>query len=335
MIKIRGLKKTFGNLEVLKDINMVIEDGDIYGLVGRSGAGKSTLLRCINGLATYQEGSLTVDGCEVGDLDERGLMEFRRSIGMIFQQFSLMNRKTVYQNVAAPMECWHYPKDKIDRKVRELVELVGLSDKINEKPRSLSGGQKQRVAIARALTMDSKILLCDEATSSLDPKTTVSILELLKKINKETGITVVIVTHQMEVVRYVCNKMSILEHGEITAQGETKNVFIHRPPALRRLLGEEQLRLPSSGRNITIAHYLNDADEGKLFSSMALSLNMVFPVIDGQILNYGDDRFGTFIINVSDAQFPSVTEYLTKHEYTWFETDKSPDGVYKKEETAE
>lgn len=321
LIQIKGLKKTFGDLEVLKDINLTIEDGDIYGLVGRSGAGKSTLLRCINGLATYQEGTLTVDGHEVRELSEEQLREFRRRIGMIFQQFSLLNRKTVYQNVAAPMECWGYPKNEIDSKARELIDMVGLSEKINEKPRNLSGGQKQRVAIARALTMDSKILLCDEATSALDPQTTTSILDLLKKINEETGITIIVVTHQMEVVRHICNKISILEHGKITAQGETKEVFMRKPPALRRLLGEAHLKLPAEGHNITIAHYLNDYADGKLLTDMSLALGATFPVLDGQILDYGDDRFGMFIINVTDKQFPSITQYLDEHHFTWFENE--------------
>ena len=273
MIKISKLKKKFGNLEVLKNINLTIEDGDIYGLVGRSGAGKSTLLRCINGLTDYQEGSLTVDGKEVKEFNSYEMREFRKSMGMIFQQFSLLNRKTVYQNIAVPMQCWNYPKDEIDKKVRDLLELVGLSDKMNAKPRNLSGGQKQRVAIARALSMDSKVLLCDEATSALDPKTTLSILELLKKINKERGITIIIVTHQMEVVRNACNKISILENGEIAAQGETKEIFAQGPKALQNLLGEENTKLPNTGRNIRISHYVNDISEGKFRVYRIFSVN--------------------------------------------------------------
>ncbi|TQQ85878.1 methionine ABC transporter ATP-binding protein [Peptacetobacter hominis] len=319
MIKISGLKKKFDNLEVLKNINLTIEDGDIYGLVGRSGAGKSTLLRCINGLTDYQEGSLTVDGKEVKNFSSYEMREFRRGMGMIFQQFSLLNRKTVYQNVATPMQCWNYPKDEIDRKVKELLELVGLSDKMDAKPRNLSGGQKQRVAIARALSMDSKVLLCDEATSALDPKTTLSILELLKKINKERGITIIIVTHQMEVVRNACNKISILENGEIAAQGETKEIFAQRPKALQNLLGEESTKLPNIGRNISIAHYVNDISDGMLITKMSSDLNMTFSVVDGQILNYSDDKFGTVIINVTEEQFPAITKYLNDRNYEWRE----------------
>lgn len=320
MIKISGLRKVFDDLEVLKDIHLTIEDGDIYGLVGRSGAGKSTLLRCINGLTDYQEGSLTVDGCEVKNLSERKMREFRRGIGMIFQQFSLLNRKTVYQNVAAPMECWHYPKEEIDKKVKDLLELVGLSDKIYEKPRNLSGGQKQRVAIARALSLDSKILLCDEATSALDPKTTLSILELLKKINRERGITIIIVTHQMEVVRNACNKISILEHGRIAVQGDTKEIFIQRPKALQNLLGEERIQYPKTGRNITVAHYVNSVEDGMLLTRMAMELQMQFSVIDGEILNYGGEQYGTLTINVTDEQFPEVVKYLDERQYRWRES---------------
>ena len=208
MIEIKNLKKVWdGDTDpVLNDINLTIQDGEIYALVGRSGAGKSTLLRCINGLTSYQEGSVTVNGVEIKDLDDKEMREMRRHMGMIFQQFSLLERDTVYNNVALPMKCWGYSKEEIDKKVMELLDLVGLTEKKNAKPRNLSGGQKQRVAIARALTMEPNILLCDEATSALDPKTTNSILDLLMEINERIGITVIIVTHQMEVVRKACPK---------------------------------------------------------------------------------------------------------------------------------
>ena len=253
MIEIKNLKKLWEDdgSSVLEGINLTIEDGDIYALVGRSGAGKSTLLRCINGLTSYQEGSLKVDGCEIKDLKDKELREFRRHVGMIFQQFSLLERETVYKNVALPMQCWKYPKDQIDKKVRELLELVGLGDKMNAKPRNLSGGQKQRVAVARALTMDPKILLCDEATSALDPKTTNSILDLLMEINQKLGITVIIVTHQMEVVRKACNKACILENGKIADEGTVKEIFIKQPQSLKRLLGEETVKLPDEGHFIS------------------------------------------------------------------------------------
>lgn len=226
MIEINKLCKSFGSLEVLKDISLTIQTGEIYGLVGRSGAGKSTLLRCINALEPYQSGSLKIDGTEIKGLNKQQIRELRKGIGMIFQQFSLIERRSVYKNVALPMKCWKYDKNIIDKRVRELLELVEISDKIDARPSTLSGGQKQRVAIARALALDSHILLCDEATSALDPKTTQSVLHLLRDINQKLGLTIIVVTHQMEVVREVCDTISILENGKISAAGAVKEVFL-------------------------------------------------------------------------------------------------------------
>ena len=174
-------------------------------------------------------------------------------------------------------------KRQIDKKVRELLELVGLGDKMNAKPRNLSGGQKQRVAVARALTMDPKILLCDEATSALDPKTTNSILDLLMEINQKLGITVIIVTHQMEVVRKACNKACILENGKIADEGTVKEIFIKQPQSLRRLLGEEEEKLPDTGHNIQISYLVKDMKDGELFSTMTSELQYVFPIVNGLI----------------------------------------------------
>ncbi|MFW5668722.1 MAG: methionine ABC transporter ATP-binding protein, partial [Acetivibrio ethanolgignens] len=185
MIEITNVEKHFGDVSVLKDINIHINQGEIYGLIGHSGAGKSTLLRCINGLETYTGGSVKVKGREVKDLSPKELRSFRKDLGMIFQNFNLMNRKNVFENVSLPLEVWGAGKDEIKEKVNKLLELVGLSEKRYAKPSELSGGQKQRVAIARALALDPAILLCDEATSALDPKTTKDILSLLLKINEQ------------------------------------------------------------------------------------------------------------------------------------------------------
>ena len=321
MIEIKNLKKLWEDdgSSVLEGINLTIEDGDIYALVGRSGAGKSTLLRCINGLTSYQEGSLKVDGCEIKDLKDKELREFRRHVGMIFQQFSLLERETVYKNVALPMQCWKYPKDQIDKKVRELLELVGLGDKMNAKPRNLSGGQKQRVAVARALTMDPKILLCDEATSALDPKTTNSILDLLMEINQKLGITVIIVTHQMEVVRKACNKACILENGKIADEGTVKEIFIKQPQSLRRLLGEEEEKLPDTGHNIQISYLVKEMKDGELFSTMTSELQYVFPIVNGLIQDYQGDQMGIFVINIYDEHLGVVTDYLNQKGIKWRE----------------
>jgi D-methionine transport system ATP-binding protein len=337
MIEIKNLKKVWEDTgsPVLEDINLTIQDGEIYALVGRSGAGKSTLLRCINGLTSYQEGSLKVDGHEIRDYSYNELREFRRHVGMIFQQFSLLERETVYRNVALPMTCWKYPKDEIDRKVKSLLELVGLSDKMNVRPRNLSGGQKQRVAIARALTMDPKFILCDEATSALDPKTTNSILELLMEINQKLGITVIIVTHQMEVVRKACSKACILENGRITAEGSVRDIFFNQPESLLKLLGEEDVKLPAEGHNIQITHLLNDLSDGELFGRMYEELKIVFPIINGTIQEYENDHMGIFTINVKDKDLAAVTGYLDDHGIRWKEiaaADDSDDEERQEEE---
>lgn len=225
MIIAENLCKNYGDLQVLKNINLKIEDGDIYGLVGKSGVGKSTLLRCINGLETYQSGSLKVEGEEISQKKRKSLRAFRKQIGMIFQHFSLLERKSVRENISLPMKCWGISGKEAEKEVERLAAIVGLEEKLDVKARNLSGGQKQRVAIARALTLNPRILLCDEATSALDPKTTKDILELLKKINQELHITIVMVTHQMSVVREICNKVSILENGKIVEEGDVVSVF--------------------------------------------------------------------------------------------------------------
>lgn len=325
MIEIKDLKKIWEDdgTSVLENINLTIKDGDIYALVGRSGAGKSTLLRCINGLTSYQEGSLKVDGCEIRDMEDKELREFRRHVGMIFQQFSLLERETVYQNIALPMRCWKYPKEEIDKKVKELLELVGLTEKMHVKPRNLSGGQKQRIAVARALTMDPKILLCDEATSALDPKTTDSILDLLMEINRKIQITIVIVTHQMEVVRKACNKACILEHGKIAAEGTVKEIFIRQPGALRRLLGQEQLRtqmqMPQTGHRIRIAYAVDNIQDAGFFGRMSKDLDHIFPILDGQIQEYQNEKMGIFMIHVDDGYMEKAARYLDGQHVDWYE----------------
>lgn len=252
MIKINNVYKSFNDVEVLKDITLEIKKGEVFGLVGHSGAGKSTLLRCINGLETYDKGSILVkQEQEVKALGNKSLRSFRKNLGMIFQHFSLLERRNVYDNVALPLECWGYNKADIDKRVLELLELVGLSDKKKNKPRELSGGQKQRVAIARALALNPNILLCDEATSALDPNTTKSILALLRDINEKLGITIIMVTHQMEVVKEICQRVAIMEDGQVIAVGKTEDLFLENSKALKTLIGEEEI-LPNEGINIRL-----------------------------------------------------------------------------------
>lgn len=239
-IEVRHLSKTFqqkGNsVEALKDISLTIEEGDIYGIIGMSGAGKSTLVRCFNYLEKPTSGEVIIGGRELGTLSGKELRAQRSDIAMIFQNFNLLMQKNVVDNICFPMRIQKIKKREAREKALELLETVGLSDKAHAYPSQLSGGQRQRVAIARALASDPKILLCDEATSALDPQTTASILALLKEINQKFGITIVIITHQMSVIREICSHVAIVEQGQIVEQGLVEDIFNHPRSKVARSL---------------------------------------------------------------------------------------------------
>ena len=315
MIKLMGVKKSFGNVQVLKDISIEINEGEIYGLIGHSGAGKSTLLRCINGLESYDDGLVNVMGNEVKSLNKNELRAFRKDLGMIFQNFNLLNRKTVYKNIALPLEVWGYDKDKIKKRVLELLKLVDLEDKINSKPAQLSGGQKQRVAIARALALNPKILLCDEATSALDPNTTKSILALLRDINEKLGITIIIVTHQMEVVKEICQRVAIMEGGQVIAVGKTEDLFLKNSKELKTLIGEEEI-LPNEGINIRL-FFPKDNSNDSIITAMARELDIDFSIVWGKLERFRDDVLGSLVINIKENQKDEVVKYLTSKNMPW------------------
>lgn len=279
MIKLVNVRKSFGELEVLKDINIEIHEKEIYGIIGQSGAGKSTLLRCINGLETYEQGTITVGDTEVNVHDKKALRNLRKNMGMIFQNFNLLSRLDVYDNVALPLRFWgeNPNTQKNKEKIEHLIELVGLKDKIHEKPANLSGGQKQRVAIARALVNDPKILLCDEATSALDPRITRGILDLLKQINEELGITIVIVTHQMEVVKQICERVAFLKHGVVLAEGKPEELFVKPNEDIKKFLGEEGQMLPTTGVNVQL-FFTNDSSDEPVITEMARELGIDFSI---------------------------------------------------------
>ncbi|NSA04693.1 D-methionine transport system ATP-binding protein [Clostridium beijerinckii] len=229
MIELKNIQKIFNKkgakVEALKGVNLQVDKGDIFGVIGFSGAGKSTLIRMVNYLEQPTSGEVIVDNKNLGKLTTKELREVRKQIGMIFQHFNLLESKNVFENVAIPLVLNHRPKDEIESRVNELLEFVGLEDKAKAYPSELSGGQKQRIGIARALATNPLILLCDEATSALDPQTTGSILQLLKKINREYNITILMITHEMAVIREVCNKVAVMENGEIIEQGNLLEVF--------------------------------------------------------------------------------------------------------------
>ncbi|HBG4142903.1 methionine ABC transporter ATP-binding protein [Clostridioides difficile] len=317
MISIKNVNKYYGKIQVLKDVSIEIESGEIFGIIGHSGAGKSTLLRCINGLEEYQEGSVLVSDKEVKSLNEKQMRDLRKELGMIFQHFSLLERKTVFDNVALPLECFGYSKAEIKKRVLELLEVVGISEKKNDKPRNLSGGQKQRVAIARALALNPQVLLCDEATSALDPNTTKSILSLLEDINKKLGITIIVVTHQMEVIKQICGRVAIMENGEVLEVGDTEEIFLRNTKGLRKLIGEESIILPK-GTNIKIL-FPKDISNEAIITTMARELNIDVSIIFGKLEQFKDDILGSLIISISDKSGEQVKQYLTSKGIRWEE----------------
>ena len=317
MIDISNLNKYYGETKVLNNINIHMKKGEIFGIIGHSGAGKSTLLRCINRLETYEEGSILVEDKEVKDLSENELRFLRKDLGMIFQHFSLLERKTVFENVALPLECFKYSKEEINKRVDELLKLVGIDDKKNQKPRNLSGGQKQRVAIARALALNPKVLLCDEATSALDPNTTKSILNLLQDINKKLNITIIMVTHQMEVIKQICSRVAIMEGGKVLEIGDTEELFLQNSKNLQKLVGEEDIVLPK-GTNIRII-FPKEISNDSIITSMARNLDIDFSIICGKLEKYREDILGSLIINVSSEHKEKIKKYLDEKEVRWEE----------------
>ncbi len=315
MINIKNLNKFYGDTKVLDNINLDIKEGEIFAIVGHSGAGKSTLLRCLNGLEEYSEGFLKVNNKEIKELEKDELREFRKNVGMIFQHFSLIQRKTVYENVALPMQLWGYSKEEISSKVKELLTLVGLEKKTKSYPNELSGGQKQRVAIARALTLNPEILLSDEATSALDPNTTISILNLLKEINEKLNITIVIVTHEMDVVKQIAQRSLLLEHGHIIGLDDTEELFLKPDTKMKEFLGESEV-VPQNGVNIKL-YFPKDNTSQSFITSMARKLDMDFNIVWGKLEEINGHIVGNIVFNIENENKERVLEYMKDKDIVW------------------
>lgn len=267
MIQLEHISKSFvtasGTVHAVQDVNLQIGEGEIFGIIGFSGAGKSTLVRCINSLERPTEGRVIVDGEDLTAMDLKKLREVRKKIGMIFQHFNLMRSRTVFQNIAFPLKKSGLSKAEKEKKIESLLELVGLSDKKDAYPSQLSGGQKQRVAIARALANDPKVLLCDEATSALDPQTTQSILKLLKQVNETLGITIVLITHEMAVVKDICDRVAIMEQGRVVEEGDTVSVFSHPKEAMTKDFIDTASNLGKIHDLIAEGHSLTEIQPGE------------------------------------------------------------------------
>jgi len=315
VIKIENLKKFYGATQIIDGVSLTVEKGEIFAIVGHSGAGKSTLLRCINGLEDYQSGSLKVFDKEISALKDRELRELRRDVGMIFQHFALMARKTAFENVATPLKFWGYSDGEIKKRVSELLDLVGLANKAASYPGELSGGQKQRVAIARALALSPKILLSDEATSALDPNTTNSILELLKQINQTLNISVVLVTHEMEVVKSIARRAVLLESGKIIGSGTIEELFLKPDEKMKEFLGEDEI-LPSEGVNIRL-FFPKEVAQNSVITHMARTLNIDFNIVWGKLEKLNENVLGSLVINVDPKDEARVTEYIKQSGVLW------------------
>ena len=316
-IQIKNLCKVYqipgGEVHALQNINLTIEKGDIYGIIGMSGAGKSTLIRCLNRLDTPTDGQVLIDGQNVLAMKKKELLQTRRRMAMIFQQFNLQMQKTVARNVRYPLEIARVPKKEADARVMELLRIVGLEEKAKAYPAQLSGGQKQRVAIARALAGDPEMLLCDEATSALDPMTTQSILALLQKINQEMGITVVLITHEMAVIRQICNKVAILDGGKLAEEGSVDDVFMHTKSAAgRRLFGilPDQEEVPPQP---AIRIVFDGSTAGQpIISKLVKDLGMDVNILSADVRQLNGKSFGQMMIARPEdpTDVKRVMEYL-------------------------
>ena len=319
IIEIKNLTKTFGSgenqVEALRDVNISVESGEIFGIIGLSGAGKSTLVRCINLLERPDEGQVLFHGQNMMTMTDKQLRLQRRKITMIFQSFNLLEQRTALDNICFPLELVGTPRKEAVKRAKELLEIVGLPDKANAYPVQLSGGQKQRIAIARALATDPEVLLCDEATSALDPKTTDSILKLLQEINRERGITVIIITHQMSVIEQICHRVAILDHGDVAEIGKVVDVF-HNPQseAGRRLVSPEAANLPLSTWEGPVARiaFNGNASADPIIATLAMDLGVKVSILGADTRNIDGKAFGTMLISLPEdlATKRKVLDYL-------------------------
>ena len=317
MLKIQNLSKSFGSSNILKNINLEINDKETSVIIGPSGSGKSTLLRCINMLDPPTSGQIFMDNEEITN-DKVPLNILRQKIGMVFQHFNLFNNLSVLNNIIlVPHKIQKISYEECVEKAKKLLDKVGLKDKINSMPYQLSGGQKQRVAIARALALEPKVLLCDEATSALDPNTTKSILALLEDINEKMDITIIVVTHQMEVVKQICTRVAVMEGGKVLEIEDTEDLFLNNTEGLKALIGDEQIVLPE-GVNIKIIFPKEIANE-HIITNMARTLDFDFNISYGKLEKFREDVLGSVIITVKDHYANAVKRYLDERNIKWEE----------------
>lgn len=314
LIAVKNLAKEYGNgVRALDQIDLEIGQGDIFGIIGMSGAGKSTLVRCLNNLEKPTEGTVEIQGRELSKMKGRTLRKERQKISMIFQHFNLLVQKNVLDNICFPLEIAGVKKKQAKERARELLEIVGLSDKAKSYPVQLSGGQKQRVAIARALTNNPDILLCDEATSALDPQTTQSILELLQTINKEYGITIVIITHEMSVVQKICNKVAILEKGKLAEAGAVTKIFANPESAVAKkmLFGDEGETKEMKGKHLIRVVFSENSSFEPVIGNMILHFKQPVNILYADTKDIQGTATGEMILQLPDQ--PEIAEQMSAY----------------------
>lgn len=329
MIQIENLSKTYktsaGGFTALADVNLTVNDGEIFGIIGLSGAGKSTLVRCINFLEVPTSGKVIIDGDEMGTLSKKQLLIKRRSIGMIFQGFNLLEQRTVLKNICFPLEIAKVPKEQAVKRARELLELVGLADKESSYPSQLSGGQKQRVAIARALAAETKYLLCDEATSALDPDTTRSILDLLKKVNKELGVTIIVITHEMKVIESICDRAAVLDGGNVAELAPVSELFANPKSDIARKLILPAVNTAEEIKGGRVIRIIFDGETSykPVIANLILSCQAPLNILKADTQDVGGKAFGQIIIGLPDDEVLAerVTKYLDDNGIKFSETE--------------
>ena len=327
MIELKHLGKIYssasGSVEALKDVNLTIADGEIFGIIGLSGAGKSTLVRCINLLERPTSGEVWVDGQNLTALSEKELLQVRRQIGMIFQSFNLLEQRSVLRNVCFPLEISGTPKAEAKKRAEELLKVVGLADKAASFPSQLSGGQKQRVAIARALATNPRYLLCDEATSALDPTTTGQILELLAKINRELGVTIIVITHEMKVIDAICHRVAVIDRSHIAEEGPVSEVFVNPQSAIaQELILQKDRRAPEvfSGQRIGIV-FDDETANKPVISDLILACQAPVNIIFADTREVGGIVYGHMIVQLpqDERQRDKITAWLHANNITFKE----------------
>ena len=322
MIEFQNVSKIFKTKEcevkALENVSLTIEDGDIYGIIGFSGAGKSTLIRTINALEVPTSGKVLVDGEDINALKQSKLRQKRKKIGMIFQQFNLLETKTVYENIALPLVLNHVPKDQIKKKVQEVLEYVELTDKKDVYPSKLSGGQKQRVGIARALATDPSILLSDESTSALDPKTTKAILKLLKRINKELGITIVLITHEMNVIQSICHHVAVMESGRVVEKGNVLDVFSEPQQEITKNFVKtviESIRSEKKNNKLLKLKFLDSDSTESVLSGVNKKFDVETNILFANISEIQERVLGIIIVQIIGAknEIEGAQKYFSEH----------------------